>query len=91
MELHQLLDIRGTARLPAVLVSFGGAVALREREEAPPERVLDELKQDEQVAGPVRQRRAREEVDRRPGGAACLVASASWRASRLRILRWFFR
>ena len=73
MELHrQLLEIRGAARLPAVLVSLGGAVALREREETSTERVLHELKQDEQVAGPVRQRRPGEEVHRsRPGGAAC--------------------
>ena len=67
MELHrQLLEIRGAARLPAVLVSLGGAVALRERQEASTERVLHELKQDEQVAGPVRQRRPGEEVHQEP-------------------------
>ena len=50
------------SRLPAVVVLLGRAVALRKREEAAPERVADELQQHEQVARPVRQRRAGQQV-----------------------------
>ena len=39
------------------------AVALREREEAAPERVSDELQQHEEIARPARERRARQQLD----------------------------
>ena len=53
------------SRLPAEVVLLGGAIALREREEAAPERMADQLQQHEQVARPVRQRRAGQEIDGR--------------------------
>src|SRR5688572_19765062 len=65
MELHgQLLDVRGAARLPAVLVFLRGAVPLRERQEAPAERMTDELEQDEQIARTIGERRSRQQEHR---------------------------
>ena len=63
VQLHgQLLEVRRAVRLPAVVGLLGGAIALRKREEAPSERVADQLQQHEQVARPVRQRRAGQQV-----------------------------
>ena len=86
VQLHgQLLEVRRAVGLPAEVVVLGGAVALREREKAAPKRMADELQQDEQIARPIRQRRAGE-AGRRPARSAPRRRRAP-RASRLRCAR----
>ena len=77
VQLHrQLVEVRRAVGLPAVVVLLGRAIALREREEAAAERVADQLQQHEQVARPVGQRRAGQQVDRRLPAACDFARSA---------------
>ena len=77
MELHrELLQVRCSISLPSVISLLGVAVAFGEREKTAPKRMPDELQQDEQIARPVGQRRAGQEIHgrlllrdlRRPAG-----------------------
>ena len=64
VQLHrELVDVRGAAGLPAKLPFLRRAVALREREEAAPERMSDELQQHEEIARPARERCAGQQLD----------------------------
>ena len=61
---RELVDVRRAAGLPAELAFLRRAVALREREEAAPERVFDQLQQHEEIARPARERCAGQQLDR---------------------------
>ena len=93
VQLHrELVDVRRAAGLPAKLAFLRRAVALREREEAAPERVSDELQQHEEIAGPARERCARQQLDdQRVRRVRARARRSDSRASLLRALVWFFR
>ena len=101
VQLHgQLFDVRRAARLPAVVVPFGGAVALRERRGScvrASGRRVGAARRGRAAGSSAACRSGDTRPDRPPAPAGRDLASllrtvaASCRASRLRALVWFFR